>query len=91
MSPSPGALTFPVHQALLAGALAASDADILKAMKFALTRLKLVIEPGGAASLACALLNRDRFRGRTVAIIASGGNADPAMLKRALDGEDLAL
>lgn len=91
MSPIPGALTFPVHQALLAGGLAASDAEILKAMKFALTRLKLVIEPGGAASLACALLNREKFRGLTVAIVASGGNADPETLKQALDGEDFAL
>jgi threonine dehydratase len=88
MSPTPGALTFPVHQALLSGGLCASDADILKAMKFALTRLKLVIEPGGASSLACALLNRDKFRGKTVAVVASGGNADPEMLKRALDGEE---
>jgi threonine dehydratase len=90
MSPIPGELTFPVHQALLTGALAASDADILKAMKFALTRLKLVMEPGGAASLACALLNRDKFRGKTVAVVASGGNADPDMLKRALDGDEFA-
>jgi threonine dehydratase len=88
MSPIPGELTFPVHQALLTGGLAASDADILKAMKFAATRLKLVIEPGGASSLACALLNREKFRGKTVAIVVSGGNADPDMLKRALDGED---
>ena len=88
MSPIPGELTFPVHQALLTGGLTASDADILKAMKFALTRLKLVMEPGGASSLACALLNRDKFRGQTVAVVASGGNADPEMLKRALDGED---
>ena len=88
MSPLPGALTFPVHLALLTGGLSASDADILKAMKFALTRLKLVIEPGGAASLACALLSRDKFHGKTVAVVASGGNADPEMLKRALDGED---
>src|SRR3954470_23895677 len=87
MSPSPGALTFPVHQALLAGGLCASDADILRAMKFALTRLKLVMEPGGASSLACALHERDRFRGQTVAVVASGGNADPDMLKRALDSE----
>ena len=88
MARQPGQLTFPVHQALLAGGLSASDADILRAMKFALTRLKLVIEPGGAAALACALLSRERFRGRTVAIVASGGNADPDILKQALDSED---
>jgi threonine dehydratase len=91
MSPTPGALTFPVNQTLLTGGLAASDADVLKAMKFALTRLKLVIEPGGASSLACALLNREKFRGKTVAVVASGGNADPDMLRQALDSEDLAL
>jgi threonine dehydratase len=91
MSPQPGALTFPVHQALLAGGLSAGDDDILKAMKFALTRLKLVMEPGGASSLACALLSRDRFRGRTVAVMASGGNADPDTLKRALESEDFAI
>jgi threonine dehydratase len=88
MSPIPGELTFPVHKALLSGGLTASDADILKAMKFALTRLKLVMEPGGASSLACALLSREKFRGKTVAIVASGGNADPDMLKRALECED---
>lgn len=91
MSPTPGALTFPVHQALLSGGLAASDAEILQAMKLALTRLKLVMEPGGASSLACALLNRAKFRGLTVAVVASGGNADPEMLKRALDGADFAI
>jgi threonine dehydratase len=91
MSPQPGALTFPVHQALLAGGLSASDADILKAMKFALTRLKLVIEPGGAAALACALIAREQFRGKTVAVVASGGNADPETLKQALEAEDFAI
>jgi threonine dehydratase len=90
MSPQPGALTFPVHRALLAGALSAGDADILRAMKFALTRLKLVMEPGGAAALTCALLARDRFRGKTVAVVASGGNADPETLKQALEAEDFA-
>jgi threonine dehydratase len=88
MSPTPGALTFPVHQALLSGGLAASDADILKTMKFALMRLKLVMEPGGASSLACALLNREKFRGKSVAVVASGGNADPDMLRQALESED---
>jgi threonine dehydratase len=91
MSPQPGELTFPVHRALLAGGLSAGDGDILKAMKFALTRLKLVIEPGGASSLACALLSREKFRGRTVAVVASGGNADPDTLKQALESEDFAI
>jgi len=91
MSPQPGELTFPVHQALLSGGLSASDADVLRAIKFALMRLKLVLEPGGAASLACALLSREKFRGRTVVVVASGGNADPAILQRALESEEFAI
>jgi threonine dehydratase len=91
MAQQPGALTFPIHQALLAGARSISDADVLKVMKFALLRLKLVIEPGGATSLGVALLNRAEWQGKTVVVVASGGNADPETLKRALDSEDLAI
>ena len=89
MAPQPGALTFPVHRALVSGALAISDADVLRVMKFALLRLKLVIEPGGAAALGGVLMSREKWRGKTVAVVASGGNADPDTLKRALDSEDL--
>ena len=46
------------------------------------------MEPGGASSLTCALLQREKFRGKTVAVVVSGGNADPETLKQALDSED---
>ena len=37
---------------------------------------KLVLEPGGAIGIACACLNRDIFRGKTVVAVATGGNID---------------
>lgn len=84
MSPSPGAITFPINQPRLAGAVAASDDEVLAAMAFAFEHLKLVVEPGGAAALAALLAGRVALNGRTAVIVASGGNVDPATFVRAL-------
>ena len=48
LAPMPGELTFAVNQSHLGGAVAVSDAEVLAAMAFAFTHLKLVVEPGGA-------------------------------------------
>jgi threonine dehydratase len=88
LSPSPGEITFAVNRPLLSGGISASDDDILKTMRFALMRLKLVIEPGGAAALASVLIRRAEMRGKTVVVVASGGNADPETLQRALNAPD---
>ncbi|MBP2296932.1 threonine ammonia-lyase [Azospirillum rugosum] len=77
MSPSPGALTFPVMKDKLAGGLAVTDAEVQAAMAYAFTVLKLVVEPGGAAGLAAVLSGKLPARGRTVAVVLSGGNVDP--------------
>ena len=39
-----------------------------------------LVEPAGAAPLAAALTLADRFRGRRIVLIASGGNISPAQL-----------
>ncbi|HVZ00158.1 MAG TPA: threonine/serine dehydratase [Dongiaceae bacterium] len=88
LAPKPGEITFAVNRRLLSGGISASDEDILRTMRFALLRLKLVIEPGGAAALASVLVRRDELRGKTVAVVASGGNADPETLQRALSAPD---
>ena len=84
LAPTPGALTFAVNQAHLAGAVAVSDAEVLAAMAFAFTHLKLVVEPGGAVALAALLAGRYEARGQVVGIVISGGNVDPAVFSRAL-------
>jgi threonine dehydratase len=88
LSPTPGEITFAVNRRLLSGGISASDEDVLRTMRFALMRLKLVIEPGGAAALASVLMRREEMRGKTVAVVASGGNADPETLQRALNAPD---
>ena len=76
MAPMPGELTFPVNQRL-SGALTVSDAEVCEAMRFAFRHLKLVIEPGGAVSLAALLAGKIDTKDKTTAIILSGGNVDP--------------
>ena len=46
------------------------------------------IEPGGAAALASVLIRREEMRGKAVAVVASGGNADLETLQRALATTD---
>jgi threo-3-hydroxy-L-aspartate ammonia-lyase len=79
---APGLLTFPIVQALCAGVVTVSDAEIRDAMRFAFERLKLVIEPSGAAALAALLFGKVEARGRRVGITISGGNVDPATFAR---------
>lgn len=84
MVDKPGELTFPILKARNAQALAVTDDEALHAMAHAFYELKLVAEPGGAAALAALLSNKLDARGKTVAVILSGGNVDADIFKRAL-------
>jgi threonine dehydratase len=45
-------------------------------MAFAYAWMKLVVEPGGAVTLAALLAGKLDVRGRTVVLVLSGGNVD---------------
>lgn len=65
--------------------MAVSDEDALDAVAFAWRQLKIVVEPGGVVALAAVLSGKLDVAGRTVCVVASGGNVDRAMFARALD------
>ena len=83
LSPMPGELTFAVNRAHLSGAVVVTDEEVRAAMRFAFAHLKLVAEPGGAVALAAVLAGKAP-PGRTLGIIVSGGNVDPAVFAAAL-------
>ena len=85
VTPQPGNLTFPIMQSLCGPGIAVTEDECLRAMGVAFERLKIVIEPGGAAALAAALYYPDAFSQDAVVAVATGGNVDADMFKRALD------
>ncbi len=84
LAAEPGRLTFAINRPRLAGGVSVSDAETLAAMRFAFRHLKLVLEPGGAVAFAALLARRVPAKGRTVVVIASGGNVDAALYAEAL-------
>ncbi len=82
VTPSPGEMTFPILKRLCGPGFVVSDQDCLKAMAIAFERLKVVVEPGGAAALAAALFHSDSDK--DVVVVATGGNVDAEMFRRAL-------
>jgi threonine dehydratase len=84
MAPTPGVITFETGKNILAPGLSVSDAELETAMGFAALKLKLLVEPGGAAGLAALLAGKLDVKGKTVALVLSGGNGDPAAIARFL-------
>lgn len=82
MASSPGVRTFAIGRRYFSGAVSVSDTALAAAMRFAFHELKLVLEPGGAAALAALLDRKVDVRGRSVAIVLSGGNVDPETFAR---------
>lgn len=83
-SAMPGEITFPILQKNLAGVVTVSDAEVAEAMRFAFANLKLVLEPGSAASLAAVLAGKVETRDRITAVICTGGNVDPALFAKVI-------
>jgi threonine dehydratase len=83
----PAERTLAIIRALVEGILTVSDAELVDAMRVSMSRLKVVVEPGGGAGLAALLAGRiPGARGKKVGIVLSGGNVDPADLARLLAG-----
>lgn len=75
-----GQLTFPVIEALVEDIVTVSDAQLIEAMRFAASRMKMVVEPTGALAMAAAMKGAVDVRGKRVGVLISGGNVDIAQL-----------
>ena len=71
-----GDKTFPIIREYVTDILTVSDEEIIEAMRYLWERMKMVVEPSGAVSLAAILKNKELFEGKRIGIIISGGNVD---------------
>ena len=69
-------LTFTLLNSNGVAILTVAEADIIAAMRLIWTRMKLVVEPSAAITLAAILAYPESFRGRRVGLILTGGNVD---------------
>lgn len=75
---APGELTFAIVREHVREIVTVSDDELREAMRFAFERMKIVIEPSGAAALAAVMTGKIPARGKRTGIVISGGNVDAA-------------
>jgi threonine dehydratase len=81
-APSAGALTQAIIKHYVDDVVLVSDEQIVDALRLILGRMKVLVEPAGAAATAALLTGRIRPRdGGTIVSVLSGGNIDPEKLK----------
>jgi threonine dehydratase len=80
----PGILTRQIVAALVSDILIADDTQIEAAIEHLVDREKVVAEGAGAAGVAAVLANAERFRGKRVGIVITGGNIDARLLASVL-------
>ncbi len=75
-----GVLTLPVIRDLVSDVVLVNEAELERAVNLYLTLQKTMAEGAGAAGLAALLAQPERFKGKRVGLILSGGNTDPRVL-----------
>lgn len=80
----PGQLTFAIIKDLIDDIVLVDDIEITKAMFLLMERMKFVVEPAGAVSLAY-LISKKPSPGKKVVAILAGGNVDMYLLGQIVD------
>jgi threonine dehydratase len=71
-----GTKTFPIIRENVKEVLPVSDQEIIRAMKLIWERMKIIVEPSCAVPLASVLRYKEKFQGKRVGVILTGGNVD---------------
>jgi threonine dehydratase len=77
-----GAIAFDILSEHAVEIVLVEEEEIVRAATFFLQRMKLVVEPSAATALAAIMNNTERFAGRRVGMIISGGNTDLSWYRR---------
>lgn len=84
LTPAPGEITFPIMHRLCGPGVVVTDTQVKAAMWVAASRLKVVVEPGGAVALAAALYHPEALAPGPVIATLSGGNVDAGLYAKIL-------
>ncbi len=76
LSPTVGNITFPLILKYVDHIFTASEQSILDATKYFWERMKIIVEPSSAISLAVILEHPQIFKDKKIGVIVSGGNVD---------------
>lgn len=71
-----GDKTFPIIKEMVNEVITVSDEQIIEAMRLIWERVKIIVEPSCAVPFAAVLKEKEKFSGKKVGIILSGGNVD---------------
>jgi threonine dehydratase len=77
---APGKLTFPIIRELVEDILLVNDQELISTMRFILERMKVLVEPSGAAGAAAVFHRKLDFTGKRAGVLLSGGNVDLSKL-----------
>lgn len=80
----PGQLTFAIIKELIDDIVLVDDTEITKTMFLLMERMKFVVEPAGAVSLAY-LISKKPSKGKKVVAVLAGGNVDMYLLGQIVD------
>ena len=71
-----GDVTFPIIQNYVDGIITVTETEIIEAMKMVWDRMKIIVEPSSVVTLGALLKSKNKFSGKKVGLILSGGNVD---------------
>jgi threonine dehydratase len=77
-----GEKTFEVISRFVDDILLVEEDDVAMSVLYFLERKKLVVEGAGSVTLAALLSNRERFSGKKIVLVVSGGNIDFTLVDR---------
>lgn len=75
-----GDINFPIIQKYVEEIIRVEELEIISAMRLIWERMKIIIEPSCAVPFAAVLRDKEKFKGKLIGIILSGGNVDVANL-----------
>lgn len=81
---TPGELNTTIARELVEEVFLADESQLERAVQIYLESQRIVSEGAGAASLAALLANKERFKGKQVGLVVSGGNIDSRVLASSL-------